>query len=106
MTQAAKNIIGILNRENIEGTSFDREFAEFVGHFSNIKGFLSKHDQDLSEPKLALIRMYRRFGAHERVKDELYEVLAFPIDYSHRPWKKFSAAIKALGYEAGIDLEK
>ncbi|MGA2876995.1 MAG: hypothetical protein ABSE82_15870 [Nitrososphaerales archaeon] len=106
MTQSAKRIIALLDGERTEGVTFDKEFTEFLGHLSNIKGFLSKRDQKLSELTVELIQIYRRFGASDQIKVYLYELLTFPVDYSNKPFKKIRAAVNAMGIGAAIGLER
>lgn len=105
MTRAVKNIISIYKDRETEGVHFDEEFAEFVGHFANIKGFLSKRDQAVSEPMLHLVRLYD-VGAYEVMERQLLDVLALPIDYKCRPWKKISAQVISHGFGAGASVER
>ena len=101
MTLAAKNLVTIWDGGRVEGTTAEQELADFIGHFSNIRGFLSKRDRDLSEPKLELVGLLQRVGAYDSAKEELYGILAFPIDYSTKPWKKFRFAIGSRGIDIG-----
>jgi hypothetical protein len=106
MTIACNNILSILDGKRIEGTTIDEEFTRFVGHFGNLKGFMSKHYQELSQPTLELARMGLNFGATDMARENLYELLSMPIDLSKGSFKKVSGAIKALGAGVGFSAEK
>jgi hypothetical protein len=109
MLTARKNIDALLNGGRIQGTDYEKELSTFVGHLGNIKGLMPERYQRLSELKIKQVRLYEKIGGEgfrEAVGEDLDEILAYPIDYKSKLWKRISAQIMSHGFGAGASVER
>jgi hypothetical protein len=108
MGKAARHMISIMQKQKLEGTSLEHEFATFVQHFGNIKGFLNKRAREAAPHRIALITSFLRYalseGYDDLIEEQLNYILAYEIDYNSKPWKKFHIGLGLHGL--GVSGEK
>ena len=110
MVEAVKRIDSLFQGEEISGTNFNKEFADFLGHLGNIKGHMTELNQAKADSDVTMIRLYRKTGlsilSKEEIRWRLDHILTLPIDTKSKLWKKISAQVMSHGFGAGASVER
>jgi hypothetical protein len=108
MTLSNNRIIDLLDSADIDKNAVEKEIFNFLSHFSVIKSFLPKEEQNASyhlqqavEIALTDVNFYR-----DLIKMDLRDFISFNVDYNNLPYRKKRYSFKILGQKGEGEIEK
>jgi hypothetical protein len=110
MQAAAERVYDALSGRPPEGSSLEKEFSRFLSHFSIIKSFLPRGQQELSDEVVERMLFWMEHldfpTMRENFRLGIVRLQTFQVDFKKLPYKKARIGLRLFNQGGEAEVER